>query len=37
MNLFETIRRFPDQQACIDHLESIRFKNGAYCRYAAVR
>lgn len=31
MNLFETIRRFPDQQACIDHLESIRFKNGAYC------
>lgn len=31
MNLFETIRRFPDQQACIDHLEAIRFKNGAYC------
>ncbi len=31
MNLFETIRRFPDQQACIDHLEDIRFKNGTYC------
>lgn len=31
MNLFEVIRRFPDQQACIDHLESIRFKNGTYC------
>ena len=31
MNLFEVIRRFPDQQACIEHLESIRFANGAYC------
>ena len=31
MNLFETIRRFPDQQACIDHLESIRYKDGPYC------
>ena len=31
MNLFEVIRRFPDQQACIDHLEAIRFKNGTYC------
>ena len=31
MNLFEVIRRFPDQQACIDHLESIRFANGTYC------
>lgn len=31
MNLFEAITRFPDQQACIDHIESIRFKNGAYC------
>lgn len=31
MNLIELFRRFPDQQACIDHLESIRFKNGAYC------
>ena len=31
MNLIEVIRRFPDQQACIDHLEAIRFKNGDYC------
>lgn len=31
MNLIEIFRRFPDQQACIDHLEGIRFKNGAYC------
>ena len=31
MNLIELFRRFPDQQACIDHLEAIRYKNGAYC------
>ena len=31
MNLFEAIRRFPDQQACIDHLESVRFANDPYC------
>lgn len=31
MNLIEIFRRFPDQQACIDHLEAIRFKNGPYC------
>ena len=31
MNLIELFRRFPDQKACIDHLESIRYKNGAYC------
>ncbi len=31
MNLLEVTRRFPDQQACIDHLESIRFAKGAYC------
>ena len=31
MNLMEIFKRFPDQQACIDHLESIRFKNGEYC------
>ena len=30
MNLIEIFKRFPDQQACIDHLESIRFKNGPY-------
>ena len=31
MNLFETIRRFPEQKSCIDYIESIRFRNGAYC------
>lgn len=31
MNIIEVFRRFPDQQACIDHLEAIRYKNGAYC------
>ena len=31
MNLIEIFRRFPDQQSCIDHLEAIRFANGAYC------
>lgn len=31
MNLLAIFRRFPDQQACIDHLESIRFANGPYC------
>ena len=31
MNLMEIFRRFPDQQACIDHLEAIRYKDGPYC------
>ncbi|MDE2845945.1 MAG: IS1595 family transposase [Gemmatimonadota bacterium] len=31
MNLYEVFTRFPTQEACIAHLESIRFKNGAYC------
>lgn len=31
MNLFETIQRFPTQEACIEHLEAIRYKNGPYC------
>ncbi len=31
MNLHEVFTRFPDQKACIDHLEAIRFANGAYC------
>ena len=31
VNLVEVFRRFPDQQACIDHLEAILFRNGAYC------
>lgn len=31
MNLHEVFTRFPDQKSCIDHLENIRFANGAYC------
>ena len=31
MTIYEVIERFPDQKACIDHLEAIRFRNGAYC------
>lgn len=31
MDLYEVISRFPDQQACIDHLESMRFCNGPFC------
>ncbi len=31
MNLHELFTRFPDQKACIDHLEGIRYRNGAYC------
>ena len=31
MNLLEITTRFPTQQACIDHLEAIRFHNGPYC------
>lgn len=30
MNLIEAVTRFPDQQSCIDYVESIRFKNGTY-------
>lgn len=31
MNIFEVMERFPSQESCIEHLESIRFKHGAYC------
>ena len=31
MDLFRIIDRFPTQQSCIDHLETIRYRNGAYC------
>ena len=31
MNLFQVITQFPTQQACIDHIESIRFAKGEYC------
>jgi transposase-like protein len=30
-SLFEMMEAFPDEQACIDHLRSIRWKNGAFC------
>jgi transposase-like protein len=31
MNLLKIFKRFPDQEACIEHLESIRFGNTPYC------
>lgn len=31
MNLFTIFRRFPDQQACIEHLESIRWAGEPHC------
>ena len=31
MNLIEVMQRFPDQEACIDHLERIRWRNKPYC------
>ena len=31
MNLIEVMKRFPDQESCIFHLEQIRWKNGTYC------
>lgn len=31
MDIFEVTTRFPTQQACIDHIEAIRFKNGPFC------
>jgi len=31
MNLFEIFRRFPDQEACIEHLERIRFGDEPFC------
>lgn len=30
-SLFDMMDAFPDEQSCIDHLRSIRWKNGAYC------
>ena len=30
-SLFEMVKAFPDEQSCIDHLRSIRWKNGAFC------
>jgi transposase-like protein len=31
MNLIKIFKRFPDQEACIEHLEDIRFKETPYC------
>ncbi len=30
-SLYEMMGTFPDEQSCIDHLRSIRWKSGAYC------
>ena len=30
-SLFDLRDAFPDEQACVDHLRAIRWKNGAYC------
>ena len=31
MNLIKIFKRFPDQEACIEHLEDIRFKDTPHC------
>ena len=31
MNLLQIFRRFPDQEACVEHLEKIRFANEPFC------
>ena len=33
MNLFEIFRRFPDHEACIEHLETIRWGDAPQCPY----
>ena len=35
MGLLEIMERFPNQQACLDFLEGIRFKEVAYCPHCA--
>lgn len=30
-SLFDMMEAFPDEQSCVDHLRSIRWKNGAHC------
>lgn len=32
-SLYEMMAAFPDEQSCIDHLRSIRWKSGAFCPY----
>ena len=31
MNLLQIFQRFPDQEACIEHLESVRYGDHPYC------
>ncbi len=31
MNLLDIFHKFPNQEACIEHLENVRYKNGAFC------
>ena len=33
MSLLDVFQRFPDQQACIEHLEELRIGNGPHCRH----
>ena len=33
MNLFDIFRRFPDHEACIEHLETIRWGDAPQCPY----
>jgi len=30
-SLFDLMDAFPDEQACVDHLRSIRWKDGEFC------
>ena len=30
-SLLEMLQRYPDEQACIDHLRSVRWRDGEYC------
>lgn len=30
-SIYETMEKFPTHESCIEHLESVRFKDGAYC------
>ena len=32
-SLFDLFEAFPDEQACIDHLRSIRWRDGEFCPY----
>lgn len=32
-SLFDMMEAFPDEQSCIDHLRSIRWKSGSHCPY----